>query len=98
MMSPVASFFLSSVEHTLVETLLKFGEGDFIIGIICDKSSNYRSNSGSGMLFPFIVTVDDSTLGCGDVCCYLLGGGTFEKFLRIISEEKLIARTTLILK
>ena len=98
MISPAASFFLSSVEHTLAETLLKFSEGGIIIEIICDKPSNYRSNSGSSVLFPFIVYVDDSTLGYGDVCCYLLGSETFKKFLRIISKEKLITGATLILK
>ena len=98
MMSPAAFFFLLSVEHTLAETFPKFGEGDFIIGIICDKPSNYRSNSSSGMLFPFILTVDDSTLGCGDVCCNLLGSGTFKKFFGVILKEKLITRATLILK
>ena len=95
MMSPAASFFLLSVEHTLAETFSKFGERDFIVGIIRDKPSNYRSNSSSGILFPFIITIDDSTLGCGDVCCYLLGSGTF---FGVISKEKSITGATLILK
>ena len=97
-MSPVASFVLLSVEHTLTEAFSKFYESVFIVGIIRDEPSNYRSNSSGGMLFPFVITIDDSTLGCGDVCCYLLGSGTFEKFLGIVLEEKMIARTTLILK
>ena len=66
MMSPAASFFLSSVKHMLAETLSKFSEGGIIIGIIYDKPSNYGTNTGSGVSFPFIVTVDDNTLGCGD--------------------------------
>ena len=96
--SPAALFFLTSIDHTFAETLSKIGEGSIITGIVCNKPSNDGTDSGSGVLFSFIVTVDNSTLGCGDVCCYLLGGGTFEKFLRIVSEEKLIARATLILK
>ena len=97
-MSPAASFFLSSVEHALTETLSKFYESIFIVGIIRDEPSNYRSNSSGGMLFPFVITIDDSTLGCGDVCCYLLGGGTFKTFFGIILKEELITRATLILK
>ena len=98
MESPAASFFLTTIEHTFAETSSKIDEGGIVTGIICNEQSNDRMNSCSGVLFPFIVTVDNCTLGCGDVCCYLLGGGTFEKFLGIISEEKLIARATSILK
>ena len=96
--SPAAAFFLTTIEHTFTEALSKIGEGGIVTGIICDEPSNDRTNSCSGVLFSFIVTVDNCTLGCGDICCYLLSGGTFEKFLGIVSEEKLIARATLILK
>ena len=96
--SPAALFFLTSIEHTFTETLLNIGWGSIITRIVCNKLSNDRTDSGSGVLFRFIVTVDNSTLECGDVCCNLLGGGTFEKFLRIVLEEKSIARATLILK
>ena len=98
MMSPAASFLLSTVEHTPAKTFSKFCESDFVVRIICDEPSDDGTNPGSGVLFPSVVAVNDSAFGCGDVCCDLFCCGTLDKLFRVILKEKSITRTTLILK
>ena len=65
----VVFFFLTSIEHMFAETSSKISEGGNVTGIVYNKPSSDGIDSDSSVFFLFVVTVDNSTLGSGDVCC-----------------------------